>query len=306
MLKRILIPLDGSETAEAALTQMRHFLKRQDSEVVLARIVEPLHVQRMGELSVPEEVRREARSYLEKWERRLSDEGVRVRSVLGEGSAADELLKLVEQERATLIAMTTHGRTGLSRWVFGSVAEKMLRASRVPLFLLRSFEPGGKGALEPAAKAERAFQKILVPTDGGKRSLTALPYAIGLARLFNSSLVFLHVRELPLSPPGSFAGMVPAWPLASAAPPDEPTPESSLASAVERAKAEGIKTESHVVSGDPASEIVNQSASHKADLIVMATHARQGVSRWVLGSVTEKVLRAATVPMLVVRTEGSA
>jgi nucleotide-binding universal stress UspA family protein len=303
MFERILVPLDGSARAEEVLAYLRPILKRCDAELVLAMALEkaaPAAHERLEPLE-PDEAgeRRQALDYLDGVEARLADEGVRARSLECDGPAADAVLSLAESEGATLIAMTTHGRTGLARWVFGSVAEKVLRASEVPVLVVRSF--GSERTEAEGEPAERrgpeVFRRILVPSDGSESSLEVVPHAAELARLCGAEVVAVSVA----------APSLPAVAARYAGPVDRRHPEllegaRAAQLAASRFAAAGARASTIVAHGDPAAEIVDASRRQGFDLIAMATHGRSGVSRWVLGSVTEKVLRAASVPMLVVRS----
>lgn len=142
-------------------------------------------------------------------------------------------------------------------------APKVLRDSRVPLLLAR--------------EKDRPIRGILVPVDG-KPSAAALRPAVKLAQLTNARGVFLHVVPGPV-------------------PPDDPV----TACAAKRFEAVDLETRRRTVTGDPASAILRQATAGGVDLVAMATHGRKGLSRAVLGSVAERVLRACPLPMLVLR-----
>lgn len=245
MFKQILIPLDGSPLAEAILPQVRQLLKQEDAEVLLLRVLPPVLPEDVAYLPSLPERRAAAQAYLTKIEQDLIARGARARSLVEDGPDARTILDVAERESSSLIAMSTHGYTGLARWVFGSVTEKVIRASTRPVFVTRSFQ-------EP-----RPIRNILVPIGDGD---AVPPHAVEFAKLFDARITTLHV-----------------------APPHRP---STMKADV-------------VVQGDPAQKILET----PADLIAMSTHGRTGVTKWVLGSVTEKVLRHSTVPMLIVRSK---
>ena len=173
----------------------------------------------------------------------------------------------------------SHGRSGLARWVFGSIAEKVLRASPVPLLLLRSFEEGGS----PAPSAPLSFDRILVPFAHFHPRI--LDYVREFAILFGSRVALLHVSE-----PGEDRE-------------SQDQARTELPLVQKELESVGIPTEVLERRGDPAVEILEGARDAMADIIAMTTHGRSGLSRWALGSVTEKVLRTATVPLLVVRNQ---
>jgi nucleotide-binding universal stress UspA family protein len=271
MLERILVPLDGSSLAESVLTQVRQLLLHKDSEVLLIRVV-PHPPSTEADIMQPlEKMRAAASEYLRAIEEGLSSQGARVRRRVAEGFPAAAILDAAAKENATLIAMSTHGRTGLSRWVFGSVTEKVLRGSPVPVLAVPSFTTEGR---------ELPFKRIVVPIAAADRSLEALPAVLELAPLFAAQVFLVHACE------GEGCSVeVP-----------------QMRKAYDRLHQAGIPAEPLMKQGDPAAQILEASRDAGADLIAMTTHGHSGLSRWVLGSITEKVLRASRVPILVVRT----
>jgi nucleotide-binding universal stress UspA family protein len=275
MLDRILVPLDGSEAAASILPQVRRILLRRDAEVLLVRALElpPSAEAGLGGVADLQEARAQAETV--RVERALLEQGARVRSLLRPGPPADVILGTAEQERASMIAMSTHGRTGIARWAFGSVTEKVLRASPIPVLALRSFEGSA-----PAPAGELALKRILIAVDAADFSLEVVPPAIELAKLFGSSVLLLHVCE------GQPACSVPV---------------PQLTRAFERFREAGVCAEPAMRVGDPASSILDCCRESGVELIALTTHGRSGVTRWMLGSVAEKILRGATVPLLLVR-----
>ncbi len=273
MFDKIVVPLDGSPGAEQILHQVRRLLRRVDAELILARTENP------AILGVPSAVFGvavgEARSYLWGLADQLGAEGIRVRTKVEVGPAAQEIVRLVREEQASLVALTTRGRTGTPRLLLGSVAEEILRTSSVPVLVLRvqptpaDVEPG-----EP-------LRKVLVPLDGSERALQAFGPAAELCRLFQARLLFLRVLEKIDYEERNRA-------------------RAAMEEVEERSRAMGIDTLSFVAEGDPAERILDFARFHKADLIAMATHGRRGLARLLTGSVTEEVLRKSTLPVLVV------
>jgi len=279
MFERILVPLDGSPRAEAVLPQIARILKREDSEILLLGVPQPPSIAFGTELAPPliVDYRGETRTYLARLEKRWADEGIRVRALVEEGPPAGTILETAERENVTLIAMATHGRSGLARWVFGSVTEKVIRASAVPLLVLRSFPEAGAAA--PVVSAP--FGRILVPIV--HFHLRILPYIKEFAALFGSRVSLLHVVE-PGEDPQVWAQAL-----------------EEIKLVAQDFRSSGLPTESRERFGDPAHEILEAAREERADLIAITTHKAHGEARWALGSVTEKVIRAASVPLLIVR-----
>jgi nucleotide-binding universal stress UspA family protein len=275
MLERILVPLDGSPLGEAVLTHIRRILIRKDAEILLLRaVVVPPSLEGMS-AELPELLRVQARCYLQAIEKQLSDQGARVRSIVRLGEAAEVILEVADDVQASLIAMATHGRSGIARWALGSVTERVLQGSRVPVLAVRSFlESGARAPL-----AELDFERILVPVDATAMSLEIVGPAVELAQLFGSTVALLHVCH------GEECAV--------------PVPE--LTCAYEQFRAGGVPLEPLLQQGDPAQQILETCREQKTGLIAMTTHGRIGVGRWLMGSVTDKLLRAAPVPLLIVR-----
>jgi len=280
MFERILVPLDASPLAEAVLTQLRSVLLRKDSEVILLQAALPPAGMDAGVIGVDELFVSRARSYLASLERDLAAQGVRVRSIVRTGGPAEVILSVSEEVDASLIALATHGRSGIPRWILGSVAEKVIRASRVPVLAVRSFRTPGPEAA-PVGREALSIRKILVPIDDSNHSLEVVPPAVELAKLYGSKAVILHVCE------GHPACSVPV---------------PQLNYAYEHFAAAGVEAIPVMRMGDAPVQILEECRAQDADLIAMSTHGRSGPSRWMLGSVAEKVLRAATVPLLLARS----
>jgi nucleotide-binding universal stress UspA family protein len=148
MYQKILIPLDGSELAECSLEHAKAIVQGCNvGDVILFQVVEPLSLETLSALAeagddsirkARDQNRQDAKDYLLKVENHLKTQGIAGRSVTVEGRAADEILSYAEKTNVDLIVMSTHGRSGLSRFFFGSVAEKVSRHSRVPVLLISS------------------------------------------------------------------------------------------------------------------------------------------------------------------------
>ncbi len=283
----ILVPVDGSELGDAILTQLRRLLVVRDARVTLLRVV-PL----VGdEAARPMQERLDAaQAHLGRLRAGLLARGVDARTLLLTGDPAAVILDVVKTERPSLVALSTHGRSGPSRWVRGSVAERVLRACEVPLLLAN---PRAL-ADAPASPGELRVERILVPLDGSPLAASIAPTVLDLARLFQAEVMLLHV--------GGAMPILLDTPMLD--PTLLPTPEE-LARAVEPVRAQlalaGLRARIEVAYGPPAAQIIAEAERHPATLLAMTTHGRTGALRWALGSVAESVLRACACPMLVQR-----
>jgi nucleotide-binding universal stress UspA family protein len=268
-LSRILVPLDGSSTAEAVLSHLRRVARRHESGILL------LHAAPYVPIGGEEEIEK----YLRRVSFQLTNDGYPSRYKVRRGLAAETILQTAAEEGTTLIAMTTHGRTGAARWVLGSVAEKVLQASPHPVLVTRSFPATqSRGKLE-----SRPIRNIIVPLDGSRFSLAVLDPLLDFVRPVDAHVHLLHVTD-----PTPYDGK---W----------ESPDETLKQADHRLREACVPASIDHRKGDPGEEILKAAAETDADLIAMTTHGSSGPSRWVFGSVTAKVLRSSPVPLLVVR-----
>jgi nucleotide-binding universal stress UspA family protein len=285
------------------LGQVARILRREDSEIILLRVLditEAIWTMEPGERVDTErfrdEEREKAQKYLHGLALHFSASGGKVHARIADGPVPEAILEQAETEGATMIAMSTHGRSGVSRWVLGSVAEKVVRQSPVPVLLVRSFRETSRGDFGPATSEELPFRKILVPVDGSRASEAVVRSAEKFAQLCDSEIQILHVEPLQAYPDASEVyASVPAAPTLS----DE---DPATARSAERFESAGLRARRLTVVGDPAGEIIDRSHAAGIDLIAMATHGRSGFSRVFLGSVAERVLRGARIPLLLVRS----
>jgi nucleotide-binding universal stress UspA family protein len=273
MFRRILIPVDGSETAEAVVAQVQTLLLHEAAEAVLVCADPPI-----GSMGHVERVRR-----------RLEGEGVRVRVFfVSPGAPASGIPDVAREENVSLIAMSAQGRGGLFPSVPGGVVEQVLRASPAPVLLVRPSPRSGDRPVGPAPDSQRPFQNILLPIGGIEASRRAVPVAVDLAKASGGSVTVLHVTQ----PSREFETDMIA--------------RHILYDAERVLLASGIRLVTKVVEGDPANRILDIAQRLHADIIVMAAQGGPDPSRPVLGSVAEDVFRASSLPMLLVGANGRA
>ena len=169
MLRRILVGLDGSLLAETILQTVRALAARLGSEIVLLHVTHVPEMVRamdpgptLGEVVEQERVR--AQSYLERVTERIAGAGFAVQTAVCAGEAAAEIVRYAERERIDLIALATHGRSGMQRWVCGRVADAVLHSTTIPLLLLRPTAEGA--ALSPEVRSPRRARRRIVARGG--------------------------------------------------------------------------------------------------------------------------------------------
>jgi nucleotide-binding universal stress UspA family protein len=298
MYTRLLIPLDGSKTAEAVLPYGRTLAGRLKIPVELLAVVEigALVNQvshggaRYFEKIIAESVR-SSEEYLNRIAKTFPGHGVKW--TVEKGKAEEVIIEKTGSD-ATLTAMATHGRSGINRLLLGSVAEKVLRGSTHPLLLIRASE-------EAKSEGEAALKSVIVPLDGSELAENVLPPVVELAKALKLEVVLLRAYQIPAN---TYAGMEHYYAVnyekLTAALRDEA--QSYLENKVGELKRTGIEKVSFAIpEGSGADAIVVLGQRTPDNLIAMCTHGRSGVKRWVLGSVTEKVVRLSGDPVLIVR-----
>lgn len=244
---------------------------------------------------LPGETRETAQSYLAHTAARLPSQELMVTCVVLEGDPAAALLAHV-QEDATLamVVMATHGRSGVQHLLFGSVAEKLLHVTPVPLLLVRRSD-----ALAPAALT--SYQTMLIPLDGSPHAEQALRLAQHLARP-TTSMVLMHAIPTPHDVTVARQGTGGTWDAIQRAD-AHASADAYLRTQALPTDQEGDIVRTMVREGHAGEQIVSAALEANADLIVMATHGRTGVQRLWLGSMATYVLRHSQLPVLLVRAD---
>ena len=187
-LARILVPLDGSTLAQAILPVVERLARDHEAEVILLEVLEG-----QGTREAELDAEQQAGDYLQRTVDFLRRSGLkRVCKRVWYGDADQAIANAATRERADLIAMSTHGRTGLDWLRFGSVAEGVVRRAPVPVLLVRGMAAWDRGGID----------RILVPLDGSEASEAVLPIVSCLAGPFDFEVQLLHVVEATRSLPG--------------------------------------------------------------------------------------------------------
>ena len=302
MYTRMLIPLDGSKLAENVLPYARALARALDLRIELLSVVDTMdfakttHAGHVRDFDpIIEAAVREGEQYLENVARSFT--GMTVDNCVVEQGQADQIIvEKAARDKETLIGMATRGRSGIHRWLMGSVAEKVLRGATNPLLLVRGDEEG-------KSEGVATLKSIIVPLDGSKLAEIALPRAVDLAKKLGLEIVLTRAYQIPLSTYGvADAAYIPNQDAFLTAVREEA--DAYLEAKVNEVRGNGIeKVSSILLVGSGADEIIDLARTTPDNLIAMCTHGRSGVKRWALGSVTEKVVRHSGDPVLVVRAE---
>lgn len=301
MFKKILVPLDGSETAERALPLALALAPPSDGQLLLLQAVAPdnmlvadPHLLGNYALIWPDQslkmAQTRATAYLQALQTSQSKAGLTLLTRVVDGDAADVIVDTARAEDTELIVMSSHGYSGFTLWLMGSVAERVLHQTPCPVLIVR------------AAATPR---HILIPLDGSSLAEKTLPLAMALAERFGCRVTLLRATSPIADPQFDYLAKVElGMGLGEIDTAMQDAAETYLQSiaAAQLGRAEKISTT--VIRNDhPARAILDYAQANGVDLIAMSTHGRTGVQRWVYGSVTEKVVRAAnTCSMLIVRS----
>jgi nucleotide-binding universal stress UspA family protein len=294
MYRKIMVPLDGSHLAEIVLPYAEEIVARFGAEISLVTVSEatPTDIDRLYG-SYLEFATAQVRGELKAWG---VQEETRIHNEVLRGTPASEIINYADKNQIDLIAMASHGRSGEGPWLLGAIAGKVLRAADKPVLLIRV--PASKTALEE----KRLIRKILVPLDGSTMGEAGLPYAEMMAKVLQGELVLFHVLE-PIVPIAAGDGL--DYPGFHVYPEVEERRKASASAYFDKLshslRDRGVIVSQAIVSGSAANQIVDYAHSNAFDLIVMPTHGRSGLGRWVFGSVTDKVLHAGDTPVLTVR-----
>jgi len=298
----ILVPVDGSPLAERAVGLAADIARASGSKLRLALVhqvpsapLDPSAAKLFTSMELAS--RKSERAYLRGLQTRLRQQGVRLASAVTlTGAVGPALGRYVRELGVDLIVMATHGRGGLRRAWLGSVADHLVRHLEIPLLLVR---PG-----ESEAGAPASGRQILVPLDGSPLAEEALDPAVALAALWQAELLLLQVVPPVLRTIDAAVPMPSVY--------DEGLTAACRSQAQDyldditgELRARGIGASGAAVVGwNPVDTILDVARPEQVALVAIATHGRGGVRRWALGSVADKLVRGADVPILVRRPAG--
>lgn len=301
MYDKILVPLDCSDLAEIALPYAEKLAGSMGSKITLIHVSESAdddhdHLHRAYIEKMVEITKQSIKKYFEK----LSVKSIKVDSVFFTGHIAEQIVDYAEVQKIGIIVMATHGRSGIRRWILGSVAAKVVSATEQPMLLIRAKEAS------PKRRKKQIFKKALVTLDGSKESEAIIPYIGEIASKLKTEVVLFNV----VAPVQFFYG-IPGESSNQPYGPDEidkivAKRKGYLDTLGAGLKDKGIKTSSKVVVGEPAKDIISKADEMHADVVAMSTHGHSGIDRWTLGSTADKVLHGGNTPIMLVRSSRDA
>ncbi len=193
MFDHILVPLDGSRLAETVLPHLVALASAFGSRVTLLRVAEQEPGGQMRSVDPMDWriSRAQAKAYLDEQASRLAEAGLQVETVLLEGQAADRIIEHAHSDQADLILVSSHGRSGLSRWNISSVVQKIILQARISTMIVRAYQP----AIE--SLTGQRYRRFLVPLDCSRRAEVSLSPTVTLARAHDAQVILAHVVHLP-------------------------------------------------------------------------------------------------------------
>lgn len=302
MAYKILIPLDGSRLAEHSLSYLRTLKDFDEEQIELMSVADVEEDHRsLKEVDAKDREINVLRGYLkEVQEKAKAAFGIEAGTRVVGGAPAEAILREADEFNPDLIVIATHGRSGLSRWRFGSVADKVIRGGGHNTLVIGPKAADKDNWVDDATPP--SFKTILVPLDGSALGEAALAVAQSLATHFSSEVHLVRVTPIPVIDEGmGGAGIASADLMDSMV---DGARQYLAETAAGVTAAGGVKTE--VLIGPAASGLEDYIDQHNIDLVVMTSHGRSGVARVALGSVTDRLLGAGKAPVLVVRSVAKA
>ncbi|UCB43663.1 MAG: universal stress protein [Dehalococcoidales bacterium] len=305
MDKEILVPLDGSELAEVVLPYAEELAVKLGTGIKLLRVVtlnmynvytESIEVAYSLEQTVASES--SASLYLEKVRDRLKEKGIAVTLDLKRSTAAEGIIDCAAEDEISLVVMATHGHSGVTRWVLGSVANRVIKVIEKPIMLVRAKER------HRTAPEQGILKRIVVPLDGSRESEAVIPHVAWLASGLGAEVVLFQVLAgsyHTITTKGYEYTIDREQQIASA----EIPAEDYLERIGKQLNENGMTLGLEVKPGNAAEEIIDFANGIGADMIAMSINKRSSVGHWVFGSVGEKVLHRGNKPLLLVKAPGA-
>ena len=279
MYERILVPLDGSTLAEHVLPYARALSRALHAPIELLQAFDPVplhwvkpeHGVYLDRLT--SSFHGHALEYLESIGASLRNLGVEVSCSAHEGDPAFVIVTEAQKEPNTLIAIASHGRSGITRWALGSVMDKVLHATTNPMLVVRSRD-------NQMPTDDLGLKSVIIPLDGSALAEESLPDVVALTKALGLKAILVRVT-----------------------PHFEAESLSYLHKIGEDLRIAGVPTEEErLLHGQPADSIVDFAQEVEDNLVAMTTHGHSGLGRWLLGSVTDRVVQHSGDPVLVVRS----
>jgi nucleotide-binding universal stress UspA family protein len=287
MYQTIMVPLDGSPLAERALPFAKTLATASHGRILLFRAVTLPTFGLTDPAIYQARAMYEAESYLADIAQRIAP-APPIETIVVTGDAAPMIFEEIREHAVDLVVMSTHGRSGVGRWIYGSVADEIMRQANVPVLLV----PASIAITWPTDRAPR----ILVPLDGSLMAEEALETTRVMAKTLGAELQLLEVK-VPLT----YTYADPAAYMIYEVQEQEFDAQHYLETIAARLRADGLAVTTFQAIGPAATMIASTAVEQGSDLIAMSTHASGGVTRLLMGSVATGVIQHSSVPVMIVR-----
>ncbi|MFD1647750.1 universal stress protein [Haloarchaeobius litoreus] len=290
MYDTVLVPTDGSDHALRAAEHGRYLADLFDATVhVVSVIDETAGTGPFGlagdDAEAANRLEAEAEAAIDTVVG-VMDESFEIQREVLRGTPAEAILGYADDHGIDFLAMGTHGRTGVQRYVTGSVTESVVRHARAPVLTVRSVEE---------SRVEGSYDEVLLPTDGSEEAGGAIEHGLRIAEFADARVHVVNVVDVV------GLGASPEYTMPTSVLEDlESAGESATEDIAKRARDTGLEATTTVRHGSPARELLDYTTEFDIDLVAMGTAGRSGIGRFLLGSTTERIMRHADVPVVAV------
>lgn len=309
MYRKILVPLDGSQAAEAIIPHIANLAKHNEATVCFAQVIEPatrsgiVNLEQEQEVTFKPQKVDNAKAYLNSWKEKFDQDGLSAEISLLRGVATDAILYAIEQMDIDLLAITSKGRSGFKKAIYGSVSAALLNRAPCPILVAN---PGTEISL-------KTNNRILVPIDGSKESEQILSHVQHIARLYEAKIILVRVVRSANYKAASVAldkeikeEIVPEHLLSQLGKHQEleriKEAKNYLLNWRNQFREHGYEVEVNLLYGRPIDSIVAVAEEKNVDLIAMTSQAKAGLEQFLYGSVASGLLNRLARPMLIVQT----
>jgi nucleotide-binding universal stress UspA family protein len=300
MYKKMLVLLDGSKLAEVVFSYAQQLTARLDMEPELLHVCNPQEAEQLPMRQaymahMAEILQGRAADIRSKFGKETKPGEIKAKSSVVIGYPAEEIIKYADENKIDIIMLSTHGRSGVRMWDLGAVAEKVIHAAKVPVWLVPT------ELREDVIWDKLGTRKLVIPLDGSPLAEEVIQHSIDLVKQrgieSQFEIVLINVSPMPVT-----TNLAQVSKLEN----DLAEMEKYLDEMVKKVQAQGIKANCDLLRSDnTAKAIVSYVESHPTQLLALATRGHEGISKMVFGSVAEEILHSVkTTPMLIVRPGG--
>ncbi len=296
MYQHILIPLDGSKLAENILPHVIAMARCDNSALDLIQVLEPLGREVRWHTIDPLDwqIRKaEAETYIQDVADRLKRAGFQATPHVLEGKAAESLLDWIHEHHIDLVAMSSHGQSGISGWNISSVVQKVILRANISFLIHRAYQP------VPDDLQGIHYHRILLPLDGSPRAESVLPIAEAIARAHQGQLIVVHVVQKPEMPRRIPLSQEEVELVHQVTDKNQQEAEKYLADLDARLD---METQTQLMVSDSVADSLREIESEEGiDLVIVSAHGYTGSQRWPFGSEVVNLIAYGTKPLLVVQ-----